>query len=172
MGHQHDRARGAAQRFDARREAIGRNRVESREGLVEQHQLRVVDERARDREALGEPARERAGDAIGDRFEPLLGEQRRDARAGVRDAVEPRREAQVLARRELRIQERRVADVADEMARAAAIGAARVRARCRRSGARARRGCRTSVVLPAPLGPSTVDHRARRDLEVDAGERR
>ncbi len=69
------------------------------EGLVEQHQLRVVDECARDREALREPARERAGDPIRDRLEPLLGEQRRDALAGVCDAVEPRREAQVLARR-------------------------------------------------------------------------
>ena len=39
---------------------------------------------------------------------------------------------------------------------------------CPRPAARARRSCASSVVLPAPVGPSTTSSSSRADLEVDA----
>jgi hypothetical protein len=98
----YDRAAGGQPTQPIRDEPDGAV-VQSGERLVQQHEPRRVQQRALEREPLTHAARERA-----DGFVTAIGQTRRrerfvDRRARV-EAVELREEAQVLARRQLRIQ--------------------------------------------------------------------
>src|SRR5450432_899729 len=112
---------------DAPRVALGRELgleprrargIERRRRLVEQQELGLVQEGAREREALGHAARERARRRVGgdvaeaDALEHLAG-----ALGGTRQAVQLGEEPQVLARRQIAVEPGIVADVADARAR-------------------------------------------------------
>ncbi len=87
--------------------------VESRVRLVAEQQTRRVHHRARDRDALLEPAAQRARRRVGAIVDAhqLEGAHRRVARVG--QTVEPRRELDVLARGEHAVQHARVAHEPD-----------------------------------------------------------
>jgi hypothetical protein len=87
--------------------------VEARERLVEQHELRVVEERAAEGEALLHPAREGRDPGVALLPEAEALEQHADALAPFRDAVEAAVELEVLERGELAVDERLVREVAD-----------------------------------------------------------
>src|SRR5207248_2441880 len=81
-------------------------RVEPERRLVEEDDLRVVDERPRDPEPLAHPAAVRADPRAAALLEPDLSQQRRRSRAGSRppEPVEPRVVAEeLLARLPLRV---------------------------------------------------------------------
>ena len=85
-------ARGAARAPDQRRDGAGRARVEVGERLVEQQQLRLVQQRPADRHPLGHAARQRAHRLVAaarhaDRLEQLLRPRRAARRAGARGSA-------------------------------------------------------------------------------------
>ena len=108
VAHQHPRAPGAPP--DQRLDQLGRGRIQVRARLVEQEQRRVVEHRASDREPLNEPLRQVAHGLVGAAGHLELAEDGVDA--GVRDTVESRVVAQVLAPAQLAVEERLVAHVA------------------------------------------------------------
>ena len=124
-------------------EQLGALGVERGERLVEDEQLRLVQERAAEREPLRHPARVRR-DALGaDVPEAVALEQHPDPLAPLRHAVEPAVEVEVLDRGQVAVEQRLVAEVAER----AAVGvdlelAAASARRARRRGAAAS-SCRT-----------------------------
>ena len=134
--------------------------VEVGVGLVEQQQLRLVQDAAADRQPLAHPGRELGDALLGPPLHPGGGEQLGDPRlAGLaRDPVQPGVEAQVLAAAEVAVEQRLVAEVADPAAQLPGL----VRERAAEHPASPPLGrssvarIRSSVVLPAPLGPSTT----------------
>ena len=87
--------------------------VEGGVWLVEHEQLRVVEERAAEGEPLGHAARVRADALAASVPQPEPLEQHPDALAPLGNAVEAPEEVEVLERRELAVEDRLVADVAD-----------------------------------------------------------
>src|SRR6058998_1301421 len=92
------------------RRAVG---VERLERLVEEQQLRLVQQRAAEREPLEHPARERPRAVVADLPEPEALEEHADPLAALRNPVEPAEEVQVLDRRQLAIHEWLVREEAD-----------------------------------------------------------
>jgi len=86
-------------------------RVEVGQRLVEQQQLGLVQDRPAHRRALHHPARQRAHGVIGAGAEPHLLEQL--AHAALRHSVQPAVVAQVLARGQVAIEQRIVAQQPD-----------------------------------------------------------
>ena len=133
-----DHARAARRRADQRLDQLGGVRVEVGGRLVEQQQLGVVQDRAGDRGALDHPARVGVDRVVGAAAQADGVQQLLDAR--VRRAVQAGVEAQVLARGEVAVEQRRVAEEADPAAdRPALVGqlVAEHASRCRRAGAAA-----------------------------------
>ena len=93
-----DRAAGVAERDEALRQRVGGGGVERAPRLVEQEEIGLVKEGARERQALRHAARERAHRAPARALEPRPREQRRDARRAVH-TEEARVERQVLGGR-------------------------------------------------------------------------
>ena len=85
---QHRLARREPQRLEVEAHLLARQRVERAERLVHQQQRRVVDQRARDRDALAHAARQLVRIAVGEVGEPDLREQLQCALA-VRARLEP-----------------------------------------------------------------------------------
>ncbi len=150
-------------------------RVEAGEGLVEEHQARVVEEAAGDGELLLHAAGELAGEDAGLAVELQLGEQRAGARLPVHDAVEARHQVEVLAHGEvveeagLVREERELAlgghGRGGEVVPGDADGAARGREDAAQAAQRAR--------LAGAVGADQAEHLAGGDLErevVDGGE--
>ena len=114
-------ARASRRRACARPASDGELRVEERcavlveggVGLVEHEQLRVVEERAAEGEPLRHAARVRADALAAHVPQPEALEQHPDALAPLGNAVEAPEEVEVLERRELAVEDRLVADVAD-----------------------------------------------------------
>ena len=101
----------------------------------------LVQDGAADREALDHPARERAQRLVGARA-PSRPRSSSSSTRAARHAVQPRVEAQVLARRQLAVEQRLVREQPDPPAhRPALVGQLARRARCarRRAGAAASR---------------------------------
>ncbi len=117
--------------------------------LVEDEQRGIVEQDAAEREPLRHAARVRR-DAVVPRLpEPEALEQHPDPLAPLGHAVEAAVELEVLERRQLAIDERLVAEVAELAARDAPLD--------RPLGRRARPAqIRSSVVLPEPFGPVTT----------------
>ena len=124
--------------------------VERREGLVEDEQLRVVQERTAKRQPLHHPARELCHLLAAGlpEAEPL--QQHADALAPLRHPVEPAEELEVLQRRQLADREAARARGTQARARAAAtLSVPRV-------GMPRPASSRSSVDFPAPFGPVTT----------------
>ena len=135
--------------------------VEVGVGLVEQQQLGLVQDAAADRQPLAHPGRELGDPLVGAALHPDRGEQLLDPRLGAprRDPVQAGVEAQVLAAAEVAVEQRLVAEVADPAAQLPGLArAARSRAPATSPplGRSRVARIRSSVVLPAPLGPSTT----------------
>ena len=129
--------------------------IQAGRGLVEQQQPRVAQQRGGDAEALAHPVRVAADPvalAVGelDDVEHLV-----DPPRGVA-AVERGEQLEVLAARQVGVEARRLDEARDAVERARAVARA---GRGRRAGPRRRSGVmspssiRSTVVLPAPLGP-------------------
>ena len=108
--------------------------VERRVRLVEDEELRVVEQRPAERQPLRHPARVRRDALVAGLPEREALEQHPDPLAPLRNAVEPAEEVEVLERGELAIDERLVREIAD--ARAVDVDGERRRA----SAARDQRG--------------------------------
>src|SRR5204862_5746141 len=94
-------------------EQVGSDRVERAERLVEEEQLGLVEEGAAERQPLKHPARERADALTPDAPQPEALEQHAGTLPPLGHAIEPSVEVEVLERRQLAVNERLVADVAD-----------------------------------------------------------
>ena len=128
VGGEHDRAL-AGERGELAIEQRRAFLVERGERLVEHEQRRVVEQRAAQRQPLRHAARV-GRDAVAARVpetEPL--EQHPAPLAPLGHAIEAAEEVEVLERRELAVEQRLVAEVAE----VAALGVDRQRAFCRRS---------------------------------------
>src|SRR6185312_4503758 len=92
-----------------------RLRIEARGRLVEDRHLGLLQPDLGEAETLAHAVRIGADAAVADRLETHLGERVLDAGVGVlaRDAHEPRRIAQVLARRQVLVEADRIRHVAD-----------------------------------------------------------
>ncbi len=93
--------------------------VEVGVGLVEQQQLRLVQDAAADRQPLAHPGRELGDPLVGAALHPDGAEQLLDPRLGLGAPAIPCRravEAQVLAAAEVAVEQRLVAEVADPAA--------------------------------------------------------
>jgi hypothetical protein len=116
-----DHARAPGGGADQRLDQLGGVRVEVGGGLVEQQQLGVVEDRARDRRALDHPARVGVHRVVGARGQADGLQQLVDPRGG--RAVQPRVEGEVLARGQVAVQQRGVTQEADVAAdRPAGVG--------------------------------------------------
>ena len=140
---------------DERAHVAHAGRIQAGRGLVEQQQPRIAQQRRGDAETLAHAVRV-AADAVALAVGQLDDVQRLvDPRRGVA-AVERREQLEVLAAREVRIEARRLDEARDAVQR---------RARRRRSGRDPKSrtspavgrmspsSIRSTVVLPAPLGP-------------------
>ena len=149
-------------------EPEARDLVERGERLVEQQELRLGDERARDRDAHLHPARQLARIDLGERH------RARPRRASPRSSPRPRR-----ARRPSAAAADRHCPRPSPTASASAPGRRSRYAPCRRRlsamrpslGAASPAMRRSSVLLPQPDGPKQAEERALRDAEIDAVER-
>ena len=162
-------------------EQVDAGLVERGERLVEQQQRRLVLGRARDREALQHAARQRARRTLAGvgRGRPARGSRARCAVVGCAvdrrvAAVQPREELEVLLRREVLVDHRLVTEEADacqDVARRPAGVAVGAEQRSRPALAREMQASsRSSVLLPAPFGPSTATISPRVDVEVDVAQ--
>ena len=95
-------------------EPLPRRAVEPGERLVEEQQVRLVEEGAGERRPLGGAPREVARRDVGDRGEAVRLQQRADVRPG---PVEPAVEVEVLPDRQFRVEERLVGREPDPAAR-------------------------------------------------------
>ena len=166
-------ARAAAGRSDQRFHQLRPRGVEVGARLVEQQQLGVVQHGARDRDPLHHSAGERAHGFGGAREHAHCVEQLLDPREA--DAVQARVEAQVLARGELAVEQRLVAEQADPSAyRHDSPGRLLPSTRTPPAWGRSSvASTRSSVVLPAPFGPSTTSvWPSRSDSETPASASR
>ena len=156
----------------ARSARLGERRVEQRragrvervERLVEDQELRLVEEHAAEPEPLAHAAREGRDALVAHLPEPEALEQHADALAALGHAVERREQMQVLERRQLAVDERLVAEVADRPRGGAASSSPPL-------GAASPARTRSSVVLPEPFGPVTSRNPGRAELDVDAVRR-
>ena len=138
--------------------------VERAERLVEDEQLRVVQQRPAEREPLEHAARERVGPLVARVPEPEALEQHPDPLPALGHAVQPAVEVEVLERGQLAVDERLVAEEPDPLARRLDVELAGGRARA------ARAISRSSVVLPEPFGPGEQQEAAALDLEVEVAD--
>jgi TolB protein len=156
--------RGAADTLDELLvEQIGALRVKSVERLVEQQQVRVVQEGSTKREALDHPAGKRSGPLVARPPEPEALEHRAGALSSFGQPVEPPVEVEVLEGRQLAVEERLVAEEADFGALRIDVELARGRRREPRAKAKERR-------LPGPVRPRHEHEPAARHLEVERVE--
>ena len=160
LGGDQERAAGLSQPVELAPDALADERVDAGGRLVQEHQLGVVDERARELQPAAHAARQVAGPSLPGVGELQPVEQRPDARppAEHEQPVQARDEVQVLADGQVVVQRDVLGHEADPGAGLGAEGAwGRRRApRLRRwSGRRAPVSSRIAVVLPAPLGPMT-----------------
>ena len=117
VGHEHDDAPGVTLGAELALQPRSARGIERRRRLVEEQELRLVQESAREREALRHAARERARLRLGrDVAQPDAREHGDGARARRGDAVELGEEREVLARREVAVEARVVAHVPDARA--------------------------------------------------------
>src|SRR2546428_705666 len=156
--------------------ALGaRHHVEARRRLVEEEQRGRRQERVGDRQLLLHAPRERARRPLRERGEPGAREQLPGARAELRlrQAVETRREAQVLLDRQVAVEAEGLRDVADARLERRHVAAEIVAEDGRLAGldleepgqrAQERR-------LPGAVGPDDAHDLAPLEHEVDAGER-
>ncbi len=163
-------ARPAPAPREQRRDQLDRRRVEVGVRLVQQQQLRIVEHGARDRHALDHAARERSQRLVGTRVHRHRLEQL--VHALVLDAVQTRVEAQVLARGQLAVEQRLMAEQADarahrprlaRQARAEHAHAAGVRTQQAREHAQQRR-------LAGAVGAEHDERLAFRERQRDVGE--
>src|SRR5581483_3448960 len=118
-------ALGLVRRDDTRAAALLEQRVEQRrtvrvervERLVEQQQLRRVEQDAAQAESLLHAAGERRDAGVANVPQPEALEQHPDLLAALRDAIEAPEQRQVLERSELAVDERLVREVADLVSR-------------------------------------------------------
>ena len=97
-------------------EQLGTLGVEGGEGLVENEQVGVVQERAAEREALHHPAREGGDTLVAGVPEAEAPEQHADSLASLGHAVQATVEVEVLERCQVAVEQALVADVADTSA--------------------------------------------------------
>ena len=170
----------AAQRVDQRPELLAHLRVEADGRLVEQHEPRAVDERARDQQPPPHAARELVDARVApvDEVRHLERALDRVAPLGAADPVEVREDEQVLldGQRHVEVVELRRRRRA---ARAPASTPPGSRKPSTSSSPSSAIACAVSsrivVDLPAPFGPEQPDARAVRHVEVepvDRGDRR
>ena len=139
-------------------EQLGALRVERVVRLVEQQQLRLVQEHAAKTETLLHAARERRDARVADVPEAEALEQHPDALAALGQPIEPREERQVLERRQLAVDERLVAEIADGAAPAAHLAAGRRREPCENAQERRLpRSVRAGDEEELPVGELDVD---------------
>ena len=132
-----------------------------------------MQQRALEREPLAQAARERADAIVGASVEPRRGQRRRRrAPSRSRHAVQPAEELEVLARRQVAVQEQVVAEHADArraarrpIVRGRPIAVADV---ARASAAASVESMPSSVDLPAPFGPNrpTISSGAARERDA------
>ena len=179
-----DDASDAARRREREKQVhdlLARRRVEVAGRLVGEQHVRVVRERARDRDALLLAARELRRQVVGARAEPdrveQLGTRARRSRAACRVGASAAstfsRAVSVGIRLNCWNTKPSVSQPQARRARRRPAG----RGRCPRTAARRTSGGRappsscSSVVLPEPLGPATTRNSPRVDGEVDAVDR-
>ena len=144
--------------------------VEPAERLVEQQQVRLVEERAREGQALAHAARVRAHGPAAGAVEPGPREQPCDPRGRLGDAEELRIECQVLCPTQVRVAGYLVAGIADPAAKRRRRPR-RVRTEQDKTAARRREQQRQDAEqrgLAGAVRAEQHDHLARRDGEIDA----
>ena len=154
---------GAAQLAQLAVDERGALGVEAGIGLVQQQQVRVVEERAAERQPLHHPTRE-----VGHPCAPLVPEaealeQHPDPLAPFGHAVEATVELEVLERRQLAVEPRVVAEKADRRSRR--VDVERARGRRRESGAEPQQGR-----LAGAVRPRHEQEAAALDLQVETLE--
>ncbi len=137
--------------------------VEAVEGLVEQKQAWIVQERPAEGKALEHAARERPGPLVPRSPEPEALEHRAGALAPLGQPVETTVEIEVLERRQLPVEERLVPEKTDRRARRVHVELTAGRRSEPRTEAKQRR-------LPGPVRPGHEHEPATRHLEVEAVE--
>ena len=149
-----------AKLVELRVEELGAGLVERAVRLVEHEQLRLVEEDAAESETLGHAARVR-GDPLVPRLpEPEALEQHPDPLPPLGDPIEASVELEVLERRQLAVDERLMAEVADLRPRRAAFD--RSLGRPGEAGADPQQGR-----LPGAVRPGDDEKAAARQREVD-----
>ncbi len=159
MGADRERAR-ASQLAQLPVEQRGALAVEAGEGLVEEEQLRVVQERPAEREPLLHPPRVRGDPLVPGVPETVALEQHADPLAPLGNTVETAVELEVLERGQLAVDERLVAQVADGSALSHGIELPSGRAQETREEAQQRalaRAVATRDEQKAALGQLDVD---------------
>ncbi len=144
-------------------EQLGTLGVEGGEGLVENEQVGVVQERAAEREALHHPAREGGDTLVAGVPEAEAPEQHANPLAPLRHAVQATVEVEVLERCQVAVEQALVAEVAD----APALGLDRERA------ARGERKPGTEAQqrrLPGAVRPADDEEAAARQVEIHTTE--
>ena len=142
---------------------VARLRIEAGGRLVQEHELRVVDQRARERQAALHAAGERLILASPRPARPANSSSARDARRdlALRKAEVAAVDQQVLGDGEIGVEVvelRHHADARARLARARAAPARRAARSRRASGSIRPRQSLSVVVLPAPFGPSRPKH--------------
>ena len=115
VGREQDDAAGAAQIGKPRAKRARRGIVQAGERLVEQHEPRLVQQRALEREPLTHPAR-KSSDRIVAAVQAGALERGCHRAIDVGDAIGAGKEREILGRRQLRVDEQVVAEDADARA--------------------------------------------------------
>ena len=164
---------GSARRFPTEdlRERLHRHRVETGEGLVEDEELGLVEERSRELRALLVAVRKRLdllGRAVGE-VEPLEPRHGCGARGTRFDPVQAGEVGELLADGHTRIEAALLGHVAEALALPES-DRPHVPKHLSSSSSTRPKTARMAVVLPAPFGPKT-EHAPTLDGERAAGER-
>src|SRR2546428_843763 len=152
-----------------------RHHVDARRRLVEDEQRGPRQERVGDRQLLLHAPRERARRPVGERGEPRAREQLARARAELRlrQAVEARREAQVLLDRQVAVEAEGLRAVADARLERRHVAAQIVAEDGRLAGLDLAEPCQRAQErrLPGAVGPDDAHDLAPLEHEIDAAER-
>jgi hypothetical protein len=150
--------------------------VEVGVGLVEQQQLRAVQDAAADCQPLAHPGRKLGNPLVGAALHPDRCEQLGDPRLGrlAGDPVQLGVEAQVLASRQVAIQQRLVAEVADPPAQLPGLAGERAAEHADLAAARPQQRRQDSQQrrLARPVGPEHDQRPPGGQLQPDSVQRR
>ncbi len=137
--------------------------VEARERLVQQEQLRLVQERAAERKPLPHSLRVRGDPFVANLPQPIALEQHPDALLALAHPIQAAVQLEVLERGELLVDERLVADVADMLSshRNLELSSGRRQQACEETHERA---------LTGPVRTRHEQEAAGREVHVDAVE--